>query len=630
MNLAIPYNLLRFSGVGRLPDRFLSSEVRPVESRGKGAAIMINLEIVDQWHYASQFGQQIVNTIIREYSRSQSQSDLVRFEQALKSVNHTITTASEKLNSPINCSVALIVDEEVHFATVGNSKLLLFRDQKLTDISQQGTESKLFSSVTSGDLSINEWLIGANHDFATLLKSLDVGTWSEIDPEVVATQIIESTSPDTRETLAGTLLCYRGAEATQHQTINWSNLEHVTPIKLPKIALPKINWANVTDSFAKLKPVFSKGLLAASQAIGRLTPKMRSGAKEVSKNVKDFSIPNLPKISVNRALKWQLVALVVFTILLGFGVNTFLDRIRASREEAQVISMSQEIAALPIGERAGYLNAKFDYEKYSNLSTEEKSSFAAALLEENITILDPGETISELPENIVAIDSIDDRLMLIDSSGQLWRWQNNLAKIEQASLVQSPTSIVALSGDRTLVGDKTGNIWLFDGKPDSPKAVSLPEVIASGEKKIEKFSSNIYIYQLETKTIFRQANFGTELSSLRSLVSPTLLTEPVIDFGINGDVVVLDQAGLMRIIRAGKVSGEPLNVGPGSSLKLSTSDEAGKIVFIADSLLGFTTEEGALERLTFIPKPNKLVDISVEQNKSFWLAIGKEVFRIPL
>ncbi len=631
MNLTIPYHVLRFTRAERLADRFLSSEIHPIESRGNNACIIVNLEIVDQWNYASQFGQQIVNTIIREYSRSQSQSDLVRFEQALKIANHTVTIALEKLNSPINCGVVLIIDHEIHFATIGNSKLLLFRNQKLSDISNEGGESQLFSSVTSGDLSESEWLIGTNNTFASFLNNFNKEVWLEEDPEAVATQIIETAMPDNRETFAGILLCYRGDEPTQHQTVNWNNLEHVTPIKLPKLTLPQIDWSGITEKIAKLGPVLNQGVRKISQAIKKLAPIIKSGTKEISKSVSEFPQPNLPKITLSQAWRWQLMGLVIFVALLAFGVNVFLDRIRASREEAKVATLTQEIAALPIGQRANFLNSKFDYEKYSNLAEEEKAAFATSLSEESIAVLDPGPVISQLPENIIAIDSIDDQLMVIDSTGQLWRWQNNLAKIGQASLIQSPSSIVALSGDRTLVGDKTGNIWLFDGKPDAPKVVSLPASIATGEKKIGKFSNNLYIYHAESRTIFRQANFGTELNSLKSFIAPELLLEPIVDFAINGDTVALDQTGMIRIIRAGKPVGEGLKVGSTNILRVNAADESDKIVFIADALLGFANESGSLERLTFVIKPNKLSDLSIDQSgKNFWLAIGKEIYRVPL
>jgi len=621
MGTLAPYDLLRFGRNDRLPERFVTSEVHTLDHKGKTCLLAITLEISNPWHHAREYGQQIISTVVREFARSQSASSLIKFEQALKLANHTIAQAKEKLNVQINAAVAFLSDDEVHFTVLGSSKLLLYRKNRLIDVTTEETaDTEKFSSVTSGDLSAGEWLVLCNPDMAAFLLKENPVIWNETDVEALATELVETAPVERREGFSAVMLRYQPDAAPQDQTVLWDNLEHVTPIKLPKLSLPAVNLG----SFIETVTTF---LRTVPQHFKTLKEKLPRRPATAAVAADDDIFGTKPRFRIRP----QLIGVLLLVVLLGFGIRGVIGKFRAPKTETKTPTLVEELVAIPVGQRSTYLAGNFNYGQYDSLSAEQKSTFGQALAAENIALLTSAAAIAELPNEIVAIDSFNDQLAVLDATGQLWRIQSNRAiKIDQPTPIQQPFSVVALNEQRMLASDRAGNLWLVDGT-SAPVALALPSSITSGPKLIQKFDGNLYLYHVESKTVYRQGDYDRELSSLRIAVRPELLPEPLVDLAINGDFVTLSQTGKITGVRAGKVTHQALEVAPGTVMQLTTSEVNDKLFAYSAPFLRVADNRGGLQQTLFALHPQPLKDLVLDgYGKNLWLAFGKQVHRITL
>lgn len=87
--MSLIINHTRLTTSDRLSDRFLTCQVyQPYDDKNRDKGIIYSqVEILNPWFSASQIGQLIINTLIREYYKANDTSDLNNFETAIKKVN---------------------------------------------------------------------------------------------------------------------------------------------------------------------------------------------------------------------------------------------------------------------------------------------------------------------------------------------------------------------------------------------------------------------------------------------------------------------------------------------------------------------------------------------------------------
>ena len=167
----------RLTHADKLSDRFITSQVyRPADPESQREGVIFSqIEILNPWLPATQIGQTIINTAIREYYRASDTSELNNFEVALKKVNETLAQITQNGETEwigkLNGVLILINNQDIHISQTGQTQAYLFRKTKINHITEglAGAADphplKTFSNITSGTLEPLDKIIIANSAF---------------------------------------------------------------------------------------------------------------------------------------------------------------------------------------------------------------------------------------------------------------------------------------------------------------------------------------------------------------------------------------------------------------------------------------------------------------------------------
>ncbi len=164
----------RLTHADKLPDRFITSQVyRPADPDSQREGVIFSqIEILNPWLPATQIGQTIINTAIREYYRAGDTSELNNFEIALKKVNETLAQITQSGETEwigrLNGVLILINNQDIHISQTGLTQAYLFRSGKVNHVTEGIINSaephplKTFSNIMSGTLDLHDRIIIAN------------------------------------------------------------------------------------------------------------------------------------------------------------------------------------------------------------------------------------------------------------------------------------------------------------------------------------------------------------------------------------------------------------------------------------------------------------------------------------
>ena len=175
--MSVIINHTRLTTSDRLSDRFLTCQVYSPqdESIGGKGAIYADVEILIPWFSASQIGQSIINTLIRDYYKADDTSDLNNFETAVKGVNESLAQVAQSGETDwigkLSSVLVLINGKEAHFAQTGQAHAYLYRGDKINHITE-GLENdasphplKTYTNLTSGTLQEDDKVVIASPKF---------------------------------------------------------------------------------------------------------------------------------------------------------------------------------------------------------------------------------------------------------------------------------------------------------------------------------------------------------------------------------------------------------------------------------------------------------------------------------
>ncbi len=623
------YDRLRLSRTERLPNSFASSELHTIDSPA-GECLMATAVAIDSpWHHAREFGQQIVSTLVREFARSQSSSTLMRFEHALKTANHTISQAADKLGVSVHCAVALFVKEEVHFAVIGDCKLLLFRGGRLTDVTatDDGSSTR-FSSVTSGDLAENEWLMVATPPTVPFLREQDNATWFEPDLDALAAQLIDQSPAEERNNFFANLIRYRADGTGQEKTVLWDNLDHITPIRLPKFSLPRFDVPALRSLTAKAQNAVTA--LRTRRAQRTVSQPVTESANTALHDKKPpiWQRIKAPQIFARIRNRTVIIGLVAIVLIIAIGARAITARVAKTDEASSTPTLLERFSQTAVADRINFLDEQFSFDQYGDLSEDELQTFRSLAEQAGISIHNPGEVVIEAPTSIAALDSLGTTTVALDATGRLWLIRDNkLTKVEQSILVQNPKSVAIVRDDRIVSTDAAGNIWLFDGSPTQPAALSLPSTLGTQTKTVASYAGNLYIYTEGAKTVFRQSNFDKELTALRSVGKFDSVSGSLTDWAINGQIVGISDAGATSILQAGKAIANATLPYSNPGTRLTTIESYPLLIVSAGRRVSVTDKQLGSKKDFFIPVKNTIAEITVNPNtNTVWVAAGTELY----
>lgn len=608
-NNHLNYDIIRFDHKQRLTDRFLTSEIHHLSFQSRPIIFAIVVEIVNPWHPTSQLGQMILNNLIREFSRSQSNSLLGRFEQSLKFVNKYVEEVALKVHAPVSCAVALVENDQVHLASVGTGRLMLVRGDKLAFISNKSA-SKTFSSVTSGDLRDSDWLCLANNGFADFIaETLPLENW-DTSPSEIERLVKETAATQEKLSWSGVLIRPRFEQQAEQRVVLWDEIEPVVPMKLPRI-----EWR-----------AGSEKILTSLQSSLVATMSYLSSAKKL--------LP-LEKVRLPKIRPFFVFAAVIVVLAIVWGINLSADRIKGSKEEAPVQTLLATVEAASAETRVPTFMREYTSEKFSALADSDKQKLVATLTSLGLTPKEP-QLVSQLPSSIVAVDSFGADLAAVDSQGQVWVIKNGLSvQLEMTQKITNPLSIAAFSETMILVSDTSGNVWKLDGSASQPTALSLPSALATGTKLLENYQNNLYIYNIEAQTIYRLANFNGELNGAAIYTRSEILSDKdLTDWSINGQIITISSLGQIRdLVR--NTNGDlqvSLPTHDGEVFRLAADAATPTINTANGRLIYYYDAEGELIQTVFALIAGKVGDISINSDSpsTLWLTRDQDILQLKI
>jgi hypothetical protein len=170
---------LRIIPSARLDDRFLTAlHITPEDSskEAMGEAYVL-VEITRPWFPVSQIGSRIVTTFKKAYYSGESSSDLVNFEKAVKKVNEMLLSLTEQGETEwighLNAIIGILINKEVHITSAGLAQAYLFRDGKVSYITEKQTANephplKTFGSIISGTLLVEDAILMATPELSNI------------------------------------------------------------------------------------------------------------------------------------------------------------------------------------------------------------------------------------------------------------------------------------------------------------------------------------------------------------------------------------------------------------------------------------------------------------------------------
>lgn len=472
------------------------------------------------------------------------------------------------------------------------------------------------------------------------MRQLDTEIWQEKDVEVTSAAIIEAVGPKEHD-YTGALLRYLAEGSPREHTVLWDTLEPVTPIKLPKVTIPAINFSSLFSEIRSRFSTSSRYVAEKSQVAGRMVWAWVQKVREARRASAKVSLGAEPKHKKAFSLKlsglrwrWQYGALIAFIVLLGFGVQTLVARVKAPQNEPAVATLIDELRGIPVGVREQWLTTDFSFDRYESLQEGQKEEFAQLVGAEGIETLSPSPLVSQLPAMIVALDVYGSSAAAIDDTGQMWLVENGQAvKVEQSLLISGPLSLAAFDRDKIVASDNAGNLWLFDNSPSQPLPIPLPSTIATGAKIVERYSGNLYVYDPGSGAVYRQTNFSRELSSLSTVIADSEITEPLLkDMAVNGEIITLGASGGVTAYSRGKATGTTFAKPMGEVMRLASVESNDLMYLFSTPLLYVVNAGDGVTAQTLLPlHKNSIRDLALsEDGTALWLVLNNEIYRTTL
>lgn len=618
----LPYDILRFDYKERLDDRFLATHLHRFEMFSQPVALVVLIEIVNPWHPSSELGQKVLNSLVREFSKSEALSYLARFEIALKQANRAVQEALSQTESPVACVAVLLESDQIHCAGIGTAKLGLLRKGKLaTILGSKSNRNDTFAAVTSGDMNDNDWLLIANSAFYSILAGQNNQIWLTDDVTEIGSVISQFDQIDPEQKLAGVLLRFNPLQPPSNQTFFWG--EARTPKNnFPQLSWPKINFGPASTLVAQLGRFVGQAI----RTFAKFLPQRQHQPTETGFSSKR-QLPKLPK---------HFLLIAVGLIVIVGAIWGFRQSRQDQPSQSVQTTLLTELEDLPADQSLAGLTEKFTFGGYQSLDDTAKTALVNLLSAQKIFLTELPTATTQAPSDIVALAILNSQPLLIDSQGQIWTYNGSLlTQLNQKTPISNPVSLTAVGPTNIVASDTAGNIWRLDGSENQPIALTQAGTQSSGAKLVEHYQGNLYLVDLTSRITTRVNNFVGDLAgtaiynkaeNLPGLATPS-------DIAINGKVLVVDSNGLVVEFARNTPSVTKFQLptvdGP---VKIATGDGAALTIISSGRALYLIDSTNTLVSTIFLASSAKITDIVLDPSSptKFWLATGKDLYSLNL
>jgi len=584
-------------------DRYLSSQVISLEHNNRTATLFCVVEILNQWHPAREIGATLPQTFIRLFGRSNHHSLLTKFEDTLKNLNKNLETASEKVLTDVSCAFLLACDQDVYFSAIGSAQVLLLRNNKLSLVGGQAKTAKqesYFGTVTSGELSTEDWLFIANDQMAQLLHQ--IGPEELFEASADATEFWHQAAAQIPAgTVAGA--CIRlASDQAGLEVLYLDQLDSRVPISLPKLSLPHFSLTN------------------SQTALQRSLDWLKNNFAKLTK-LRQFNWPSFRNYRFTKKnLAIAAVIGAVILSLIGWQVHS------KKTTAAPNVTANPLVTDFSTDQLRSFFQKDLTESNYQKLSTTQQDFLKTAAVADKTTIVPLPSAVSELPNPIVALDAIGDSttsLILLDSTGQLWQQSNgSVSQLTQNRPIAQPRSLTAFSATKIVVTDNNGNVFLVNSGQVS--ALALPTKLAIGPKLVARFGANLYLYNQTDSQIYRVTNFTDNLTGATAYLSGATVPN-LSDWMINGDIFTVTTDGKIQDWQRGKLTSTQFEAEIPAGTTRIDKNSTDSVVVTSGRYLDIYNASGQRTNSLAIVSNDPITDI-FQTNNGWLLAIGSKLY----
>lgn len=602
VDTAFPYRLFRFVH-RRALDAVSSSYLAIISKDSRPVGLILMIDIPERWYHARGTATLLWQIFVREFAHSVSPSTLNRFEQALKELNLTIVTAQEKIKQPISVAAVILEGNQMHFSTIGTSRVLLVNGESLNDVTAGAHKTgQQFAAVTSGEIDGSDTVCVANQNLYEFLAAEPNELWNQSTVEQLA-QEIQTRAQNSHSSLSLVLLRYASdnpgqstlywEESEKRYPIRWPKFSFPTWPKLPKLALPKLVLpaaANLAFGLWKQLPILAQKLLRPPIWPRRLV---------------------LAVLGILAASLW------------------IWQRPLTTTQSQQVTTLAGQLNETAIEETLPFL--RHNIPNIAALPAEQRAELAQALLGRGIELMALPELISELPHQVIAISSAGELLFLLDETGQLWQLSQNgeLKQLDHLFKISQPTGLVAFGETSLVATDNLGNIWYYRGDVNGPVALALPAPLTGGVKQIAKFANNLYIYSSAQNAIYRISGFSGEIGGVAPYNGLAAISQAVLpDLTVNGDFITIVANHIVSWRRDNQTRPPLPYLFADLSSQLDAT-EKGLIVAQTDNLITVITAANELLWQRYYVSDKKISAVAII-GTNLWFVAAKDAYRVEL
>lgn len=642
------FSVIKLGCLERPTDRFLGAEVEQLVNKGQEVVLVSAVEIANRWQTAIDLGNAIRATFVSAYRDSPQRSVLTKFESALKAVNQLLDETTAKVPEPVHCALGVFSAGQLYFSTINNGHLLLYRRQKLTQITGAHLAGERFASVTSGELKKGDWLIAGSGQLRDALKNSQPDGWTEASKADLLRRLTSETGETGYAKLAGVAI--EPASEYHLETIKLSGLKSAAG-RWP--ALPATGF-NLSVVSLKLGEIIGKIGLRLKATAGWLGGKLRRPkapavvASEIDYDDEVEALIPPPPRKKRFPVVTAVIAVVVLALLVA-GVVIIRGEFRRVSQKPTVATstIAELITKTAPSDLFAFIEQNLTVDNYQNLTDKQRLTFNNALAAAKISLVNSTAKAADLTNPVAAMDNVGNNLYLIDSTGQLWKFTDKLAKVTQASLTTNPVGLAALADNKIVVADQAGQLWLYDGSADQPHALPLPAALTQGPKLVQKFgSSNLYLYQTTTNAAYKVAGFIHDIFPASQVPpaadgtpppAPTpTITSAVLNFGtladwaVPGDFIGVTAAGVVKNFTKSKL--ESLNIQyyqDNAPIHLSLTGKDNEVAVARGKFVTvYSTQDGHKISEHAIVTDQMITDLSPGPGGSLFVTAGKTLYKI--
>lgn len=533
----------------------------------------------------------LANTIARETARRINGPVVDALEESLKFSNPFLDQIQNDLGEKLDVAVLVTLGSTVHFANVNDAKVYLSSTGKLSDVTENSSNSRAFSAITSGELENNDMLIVGNADFIHQLQALDAVIWEQPSPIGVAENLAILTDEATAENIAGYMFKF-DEDNPLDETAELVRSEQRLPLNLPKI--PRL-------------------------ALPKLSLKLPTMTGKSWGNLKSF-IPHISPPNKKVVIGVSLVLLVLI------GGVFFYKKPKVATEPAKASpSLSDTLGSLSGDSLDNYLSKNVSLDTFNNQGSAEQQKIIATLTAKNISVIKSPQIASQLPETVAVSAVLDTTLYLIDQTGQLWKYSNSkLIKIDQSQLVPQPLSLTVLNENKIVVSDQSGGIYLFDGSKSQPIKLSTPNNWPSGGRLVNSYNANLYIYNLTDNSVYRVSNFDKSLSSSLYTKGGTLSFSSLKDWSIPSVLLGIDASGKVLTWQRNTLEKTTFTLSNVANLVSLTNNDSSSIYICNGKFIDIYDASGNFIKKVYL-LTNETINSCRLGSNGLWLSYGKNI-----